>query len=310
MKLSSLLLLGKEYNQNLGLLKDWHAKGNFVAPGSFRVHSVVFIVVFLLVASAAVVVHPFVAVLKPQKGSFFYDMKSHLNGTNSPSPTIHISKVSFGMKRGFWEIISILQRDLAFLSQLSELNTGIRSFGHFSLLSACSTFLSVDFRGAEELSFGWDDNWRVGALIRISHDQGVIAKVYQHGLVGNIGRYVPYGDFFFFFEENFEDTVPNPLDVVLLQYQMAPKLKNIFWKEDGNRVLFLTRLSEEELEFVDFESYDLVIFHPLQKLSSKFALKGSYLSDCDKLYIKSADVMKSTIYYELRAIGIPASLIE
>ena len=87
--------------------------------------------------------------------------------------------------------------------------------------------LFVELHGIRIINLGWDDNWRSGAIIKKAKMVGIVTNVYQHGLVADANRYIPYSDNFYFFEENFEEKVGNIFDVNLRSFVYISPLRNL-----------------------------------------------------------------------------------
>jgi hypothetical protein len=307
---SEVIKLANLHNINIGLVKDYYAKGlltegrlTFLSKINCFFQYFYGLIIWSLSKLLTGVDGPCI------NNSFVFDIKSHLNGCPGKLPEFHISKINILAKNSSKVYLEVAEKNLIFVLALGNNGFTLKKSTRFFILSFLSERFGCDQLGnIEELKLGWDDNWRAGALIKTAKERGIKTKVYQHGIVGNSIRYIPYSDKFYYFEKKFTQLVINPLDIELEAFIFNTRNRTLAYCPFGKNVLFLTKIEGYQFNKIPFSKFDVVVFHPLQDIPLHFRDLGIKLENVKILKIRSAETMRSTIENELRASEIPTKV--
>ena len=295
------------YNQNIGLIKDFVAEKR-ILEGSFKNRLNFIKISFILFWILFTLKRRFDYKKPLVNNGYVYDTESHLNGSSDVYTIMHISKVAFNRRVKFKNSLFYAKKTSDFIRQLNRNGLYVKNLRAYMVYTVYSMFVNVE-NEARKIALGWDDNWRSGAIIKHCRENNIDCCVYQHGLVANSFRYIPYSSRFSYFEVDFPDLVKNPLNVKLSTFKYKSRLKNIRFCQEGKEVIFLTKLSFKNLAKVNKSKDQIVIYHPLQEFSEPNEKDGFFLREIQDLKIKKAFCMKSTIIYDLKYLKIPVEEI-
>lgn len=302
-----VIVLGARYNQNIGLIKDSISDGKIHYRGmNNRIIALLMYSFWYWILFALIGLIDFRKSI--ENDVYIYDVNSHLNGNIQGSKSIHVSKIAFNKGPHVRDGIRHIKEIVEFVRTINGNGLYVANSREYVMFAIYSMYVNVN-DDVRTVTLGWDDNWRSGAIIKYCNENNIDCCVFQHGLVSNKFRYIPYSARFNYFEPDFPQLVKNPLNIPLSSFEFKSRLKNIRYSVDGEEVIFLTKLNDKGLTSYNNIEHQVIIYHPLQKFSEMNKKKGFFLEELSDLRISKAYCMKSTIIYDMKYFNIPTVVI-